>query len=112
MRHKNEIELQAERRVANAAFGFLSLSVSVFLKESSEGNLLRLDRLKGPMAVSRTDTHTHRQIDRHMCVCLCVCGRSGKQQNNSTLILCKLVSNNTKRTTKGQSCYINFVTLC
>lgn len=25
MRHKNEIELQAERRVANAAFGFLSL---------------------------------------------------------------------------------------
>lgn len=72
MRHKNEIELQAERRVANAAFGFLSL----FLKESSEGNLLRLDRLKGPMAVSRTDTHTHtqtaRQIDRHMCVCLCV----------------------------------------
>lgn len=24
MRHKNEIELQAERRVANAAFGFLS----------------------------------------------------------------------------------------
>lgn len=75
MRHKNEIELQAERRVANAAFGFLSLSV--FLKESSVGNLLRLDRLKGPMAVSRTDTHTQteRQIDRHMCVCVCAVGQ-------------------------------------
>lgn len=76
MRHKNEIELQAERRVANAAFGFLSLSVSVFLKESSEGNLLRLDRLKGPMAVSRTHTDTVRQIGRQTYVCLCVYVRS------------------------------------
>lgn len=30
MRHKNEIELQAERRVANAAFGFLSLCLCLF----------------------------------------------------------------------------------
>lgn len=33
MRHKNEIELQAERRVANVAFGFLYLFKGVIRRQ-------------------------------------------------------------------------------